>query len=131
MKISRKAVRKLVEEHARRQFIALGKGRWNAEQNDIADEMSDAVEHVRSEAGDVAAEQFRRVYTEEVLALERDMRADPVRNARRLYGDLKKYAKSPAELGERPMMLEAPQRKLSPGAVLLLILVGGFLAILL
>jgi hypothetical protein len=73
-----------VEDHAHRQYQAEVAGRWHATQLDLNDELAEYRARIASEAGELEAERFMRIYAEEVLAYERDFRSNPRAGARRM-----------------------------------------------
>ena len=86
MGFTRADVREMVEGHVRQLYEAEREGRFYAVQNDVNDEIRDAAAHIAVHEGEAAVERFGRMYAEEQLALERDFRANPGKNAARLFG---------------------------------------------
>lgn len=123
--ISRAQVRALLDDHLRRQAGAHVDGRWYAVQNDINDELNDAAGYIGARFGAVEAERFLRLYAEEQLAFERDMRANPRQAAARFYPD---------EFGPGVVVqaqLPAPSKPSIAPLLLFCFIIGGILAALL
>ena len=135
-RLSRQAIRELVEDHARRQYAAECEGRWHAVQNDLNDELADAREMVRQRAGDLEAERFSRIYTEEVLAYERDFHSNPLAGARRMsegYRDVGRQRQpQPQQPHQQVLQLAAPRRNPSQGTRILaiILIIAGAAALL-
>lgn len=75
--VTRAQVRAMLEAHVSRHAQACLEGRGNAVKLDIDDELNDACAFIHERAGALAAEQFRRMYREEELALVLDIQANP------------------------------------------------------
>ena len=85
--VTRSSVRQLVERHIRAQMNGHVSGRWHAVQNDNNDELNEIASEIGRRCDQAEAERFLRLYAEEVLAIERDMRASPIAATHSLFGD--------------------------------------------
>lgn len=123
--LSRQAIRALLEDHIRRQFQAEQDGCWYAVQNDINDELAEHRADIAAAFGVYEAERFWRIYVEEQLAFERDMRRNPQAGARRMMGG------EPFSQALRPAVAQIEYRPVQPAGAspwasfFILIIVGA------
>lgn len=117
--IPRAQVRAMLEAHVSRHAQACLDGRGNAVKLDIDDELNDAYRFIFSRFGVLAAEQFKRMYVEEELALILDLQADPQAMRRRIL---------PNQPPPRVVMQsQLPPQKRSNGGFLMVLAILFFL----
>lgn len=120
--ITRSSVRAMLESHVYRHAQACLDGRGNAVKLDIDDELNDAYAFIYERSGALAAEQFKRMYVEEELAVMLDFQANPQAMRWRI-------------LPNRPhhrvvMRSQLPPQKRSNGGFLVVLTVMFFLGML-